>query len=267
MTPVSVVTRGSCSLYRVGDPVLDLAVERDSRLRHFATDASRAPAVRLASLLYCNHSLVKLQLPLLEHTCSTLPPPLFAAMAAPHTPPSQPTSLPSPDLNTSPPPAPHEFSSVLHSIQRRTVDRASTDLSSTSWRLKGAPTDHLTVLSDLEADLRLSAQVGVALLEDKASLEKRLAIAEGGNQKLLDRLTSSVKEAAQLQRVSSFSLLNASRLGCFPLATRRSPPRKKQGQQGRDKRKHQIRMGKREKWVRTRVLTTMSLTSSDWKKL
>lgn len=58
------------------------------------------------------------------------------------------------------------------------------------------------MLQALEDDLRLSAKVGQQLLADKGALEKRLTASEAGNQKLLDRLTSSVKEAAHLQRVS-----------------------------------------------------------------
>lgn len=104
--------------------------------------------------------------------------------------------------SSSGPPLPHEFGSIIHSIQRRAVDRASGDHSASSWKLKRPGSgDASTLLHDLEEDLRLSAKVGSALLEEKAALEKRLAAAEGGNQKLLDRLTSSVKEASQLQRV------------------------------------------------------------------
>lgn len=99
------------------------------------------------------------------------------------------------------PPAAHEYSSIIHSIQRRATDRASSDHSPSSWRLKGGA-DASSLLHDLEEDLRLSAKVGSALLEEKGAVEKRLLAAEAGNQKLLDRLTSSVKEAAHLQRVS-----------------------------------------------------------------
>ena len=69
-----------------------------------------------------------------------------------------------------------------------------------TWRAPPSP-DPTSLLANLESDLRLSAQVGVALLEEKGVLEKRLAVVEGANQKLLDRLTSSVKESSQLQRV------------------------------------------------------------------
>ncbi|ORY90773.1 hypothetical protein BCR35DRAFT_349697 [Leucosporidium creatinivorum] len=108
---------------------------------------------------------------------------------------------PSSSSSVPPPPQPHEFGSIIHSIQRRAVDRASGDHPASSWKLKRpASGDASALLHDLEEDLRLSAKVGSALLEEKAGLEKRLAAAEGANQKLLDRLTSSVKEASQLQR-------------------------------------------------------------------
>jgi hypothetical protein len=64
------------------------------------------------------------------------------------------------------------------------------------------------VPQDLEADLRLAAELGQGLLREKTVLQQRLEAAEKGQQKLLDRLTSSVKENSQLQRVRllSFSL-------------------------------------------------------------
>ncbi|KAM0792904.1 hypothetical protein ACM66B_002665 [Microbotryomycetes sp. NB124-2] len=78
-----------------------------------------------------------------------------------------------------PAPDSQEYSSIIQSIQRRTATRSTVDLA---------------------ADLALSAQIGSALLDDKNALERRLAQAELGNQKMLDKLTMSVKEAGQLQR-------------------------------------------------------------------
>ncbi|KAM0751739.1 hypothetical protein T439DRAFT_379835 [Meredithblackwellia eburnea MCA 4105] len=115
---------------------------------------------------------------------------------------------------------PHQYTGIIHSIQRRSTDRASTgsissnDANTTSTTpnttsnnqqqlglaLANTGKDPATLLSDLDQDLRLSAQIGVALLEDKANLERRLATSEQANQKLLDRLTASVKESSQLQR-------------------------------------------------------------------
>ncbi|KAK4704848.1 hypothetical protein P7C70_g1369, partial [Phenoliferia sp. Uapishka_3] len=123
---------------------------------------------------------------------------------------SPPRTISSPTTPISP--APHEYNSIIHSIQRRSRDRASTGGSSTedqnSWRPKQPvshqhePTpDYQSLLRDLEADLRLSAEVGVALLAEKSALEKRVGNADTANQKLLDRLTSSVKESSQLQRL------------------------------------------------------------------
>lgn len=117
-----------------------------------------------------------------------------------------------PSPSPGPPPQPHEFSSIIHSIQRRAVERATTGEhthSPSTWRLKRPPSaDASALLHDLEEDLRLSAKVGSALLEEKGQLEKRLAQAEGANQKLLDRLTSSVKEASHLQRVRAGPVLS-----------------------------------------------------------
>ncbi|KAK4048070.1 hypothetical protein OIO90_005971 [Microbotryomycetes sp. JL221] len=72
-----------------------------------------------------------------------------------------------------------ELASIMQSIQARTTTRSTVDLA---------------------ADLALSAQIGSALLEDKSALERKLQQAEQGNQKLLDKLALSVKEASQLQR-------------------------------------------------------------------
>lgn len=99
----------------------------------------------------------------------------------------------------------HEQAALLHSIQRRAAersDRAAQEYLPSSWRSQQGTGDASALLHDLEEDLRLSAKVGSALLEEKGQLEKRLAAAEAGNSKLMSRLTSSVKEAAGLQRVS-----------------------------------------------------------------
>ncbi|SGY69710.1 BQ5605_C004g03052 [Microbotryum silenes-dioicae] len=136
-----------------------------------------------------------------------------------HVPPSSPQSRLSPAATTTPVGGPSlELGSALRSIQRRSSERfddAPTGSSSTtsststttgfSWNIiknssgsgSSSPQQMMTAL---EADLRLAAQVGQALLEEKAGLEKRLATAETGNQKMLDRLATAVKEAQQLQR-------------------------------------------------------------------
>ncbi|KAK4049371.1 hypothetical protein OIV83_004103 [Microbotryomycetes sp. JL201] len=72
-----------------------------------------------------------------------------------------------------------EYTSIIQSIHQRTSARSTVDLA---------------------ADLALSAQLGQQLLDDKNQLERRLAHAEAGTQKVLDKLTLSVKEASQLQR-------------------------------------------------------------------
>ncbi|SCV72413.1 BQ2448_3950 [Microbotryum intermedium] len=108
-----------------------------------------------------------------------------------------------------------ELGSALRSIQRRSNERfddAPTDSRSSatttgglSWNIiknsasSGSSSPHQMMVA-LEADLRLAAQVGQALLEEKSGLEKRLSAAEAGNQKMIDRLAMAVKEAQQLQR-------------------------------------------------------------------
>jgi hypothetical protein len=111
-----------------------------------------------------------------------------------------------PRTPSSPLPAPHEYTSILHAIQRRTTNRVSED-GGLAWGDVGSPgTDAARLLHDLETDLNLSATIGAALLDEKTALEKRLRVVEGANQKLLDRLAGEVKETTQLQRVRSPSL-------------------------------------------------------------
>lgn len=81
--------------------------------------------------------------------------------------------------------APHEYAGIVDAIYQRTLARES-------------PAQE----ASFEHDLRLSAQVGQALLEERNILERKLSSVESANQKLLDRLTRSVKENVQLQRVS-----------------------------------------------------------------
>ncbi|KAI5478992.1 hypothetical protein MNV49_004396 [Pseudohyphozyma bogoriensis] len=112
---------------------------------------------------------------------------------------------PAPSTPTTPftPANPEEYSSIIHSIQRRATDRGSSasadDNSLASWNRALHHSD-VNVLADLEADLRLSAQVGQQLLAEKGELERKLLSQEAASQKLLDRLTGSVKECSQLQR-------------------------------------------------------------------
>lgn len=64
----------------------------------------------------------------------------------------------------------------------------------------GGDVDATSSLS-LEADLKLAAEIGVALLQEKSVLQQRVESLENANQKLLARLSSAVKENNQLQRV------------------------------------------------------------------
>jgi hypothetical protein len=68
-------------------------------------------------------------------------------------------------------------------------------------RREGSSDSSATTFADLEADLRLSAAVGQALVEEKHELEKKLNASERVNEKLLDRLARTVKDNDQLQKV------------------------------------------------------------------
>lgn len=87
-----------------------------------------------------------------------------------------------------------EQSSILNSIQRRVLQRSSDD----DWN---EPEDLTLFIQDLEKDLEISARLGIALVEEKQKLEKQKSSVEAANNVLLDRITLSVKENAQLQRV------------------------------------------------------------------
>ncbi|GAA5871260.1 hypothetical protein JCM8547_007236 [Rhodosporidiobolus lusitaniae] len=91
---------------------------------------------------------------------------------------------------------PDEYAHIVRSLQRRSAERLAADGHEQRTKTRGGG----GVSQDLEADLRLAAELGQALLRDKTQLQQRLDAAEKGQQKLLDRLTSSVKENAQLQR-------------------------------------------------------------------
>ncbi|GAA5962160.1 hypothetical protein JCM21900_006988 [Sporobolomyces salmonicolor] len=112
-------------------------------------------------------------------------------------PPLSPNSTSSSPSRSAPPSK--DYANIVRSIQRRSAERLADEHSASSWRLKG-PAGAGGVSQDLEADLKLAAQIGQTLLEEKVALTQRLTSVEKGNQKLLDRLTASVKENAQLQR-------------------------------------------------------------------
>ncbi|GAA5864602.1 hypothetical protein JCM1840_002165 [Sporobolomyces johnsonii] len=112
-------------------------------------------------------------------------------------PPLSPTSTSSSPSRSAPPSK--DYANIVRSLQRRSAERLADEHSASSWRLKGS-TGAGGVSQDLEADLKLAAQIGQTLLEEKMALTQRLKSVEKGNQKLLDRLTASVKENAQLQR-------------------------------------------------------------------
>ncbi|BGP29659.1 hypothetical protein JCM10296v2_001398 [Rhodotorula toruloides] len=83
-----------------------------------------------------------------------------------------------------PSPAPPDYSSLIHSLQTRRPRQA-------------APS---AVPPDLEADLKLAAQIGQSLLQEKTALQARLETSEKANGKLVDRLARAVKEKESLER-------------------------------------------------------------------
>lgn len=105
--------------------------------------------------------------------------------------------------------SPRDHPPILHSIQRRLIERSE---SAGNLDLAGN-VDQADFIRELESDLKLSAVAGSALLEEKNILEKQKRVVEAANLKLLDRLTASVKENAQLQRVgfTGFADLSPSR--------------------------------------------------------
>ncbi|GAA5924011.1 uncharacterized protein JCM15063_005524 [Sporobolomyces koalae] len=108
--------------------------------------------------------------------------------------------------STSSIPPPQDYGHIVRSIQRRSADRLSGEHSPASWRLRSNSTEGVgegeggADPNPLEADLKLAAEIGVALLQEKSTLQQRLDSMERSNQKLLNRLSTSVKENNQLQR-------------------------------------------------------------------
>ncbi|GAA5835416.1 hypothetical protein JCM11251_005229 [Rhodosporidiobolus azoricus] len=102
----------------------------------------------------------------------------------------------SPSVLSSPPaPAQADYHQLVRSLQRRSEERLRVGDDHSKRGKSASPVPH-----DLEADLHLAAELGQALLRDKTALQQRVEAAEKANQKLLDRLTTSVKESSQLQR-------------------------------------------------------------------
>ncbi|BGP18886.1 hypothetical protein JCM10213v2_006966 [Rhodosporidiobolus nylandii] len=90
------------------------------------------------------------------------------------------------------PPA-QDCTQLVRSLQRRSADRLADEQAHRAQN--GA-----AVSQDLEADLRLAAELGQALLREKTALQHRLDSADKAQQKLFDRLGASVKENERLQR-------------------------------------------------------------------
>ncbi|GAA6059166.1 hypothetical protein JCM10212_005511 [Sporobolomyces blumeae] len=104
-----------------------------------------------------------------------------------------------------PPLPPQDYGRIVHSIHRRSIERGLSENASMPWGSKGdagggSPDARGGEGGSFEADLRLAAEIGQALLKEKTALQQRLESVERANQKLLDRLSTSVRENAQLQR-------------------------------------------------------------------
>ncbi|BGP05611.1 hypothetical protein JCM10049v2_001417 [Rhodotorula toruloides] len=83
-----------------------------------------------------------------------------------------------------PSPAPPDYSTLIHSLQTRRPRQAA----------------HSVIPPDFEADLKLAAQIGQSLLQEKTALQARLETSEKANGKLVDRLARAVKENKSLER-------------------------------------------------------------------
>ncbi|GAA5977073.1 hypothetical protein JCM11641_001292 [Rhodosporidiobolus odoratus] len=88
-----------------------------------------------------------------------------------------------------------DYAHIVRSLQRRSQDRLLQDDNLSNPAKSTQPVSH-----DLEADLRLAAELGQALLRDKTQLQQRVELTEKSRAKMLDRLTHSVKENDRLQR-------------------------------------------------------------------
>lgn len=103
--------------------------------------------------------------------------------------------------------APQGYAQLVRALQQRSMNRSV----STPARGGGpslADEANRRGLSQVEQDLRLAAQVGQTLLNEKGALQVRLESSERANQKLLERLGKAVRENMTLERVrrSHFSL-------------------------------------------------------------
>lgn len=92
---------------------------------------------------------------------------------------------------------------LVQSFSRKSLrDAANRDESTRDdGRRHASTTSTETTLADLEADLKLSAAVGTALLEEKQALQVRLTALEAANDQLVRRLARTAQENTQLSQV------------------------------------------------------------------
>ncbi|GAA5894579.1 uncharacterized protein JCM6883_002142 [Sporobolomyces salmoneus] len=135
----------------------------------------------------------------LQHTVDACMAPVLGS-----SPPISP-SLTASTSSISQPLPPQDYGPIFRSIQRRSADRLSGDHSAASWRLRSSTgsvgeAEGEGETNSLEADLKLAAEIGVALLQEKSVFQQRIESMDRANQKLLGRLSNSIKENNQLQR-------------------------------------------------------------------
>jgi hypothetical protein len=118
---------------------------------------------------------------------------------------SLPSPTPSPlDVDRIPSPVPSISASLLQidpssssELPPKTLAAYTDIIADFSSRSYSAPED----LEALETDLKLSAEIGQALLAEQKVLQARFAASDLAKDQLLDRLAKSYKDNAQLEKV------------------------------------------------------------------
>lgn len=82
---------------------------------------------------------------------------------------------------------------------RRTAPSLTASRSSSTLRSAFASPED--AVARLEADLRLSAEIGQALVDEQKTLQAKLDAAEKAREGLLEKLAGSVRETVQLDKV------------------------------------------------------------------
>ena len=91
----------------------------------------------------------------------------------------------------------------MRTLQQRSISRSSSSTAAVIVGDVAPPPATATTASQIEQDLKLAAQIGQTLLNEKAALQAKLQQSERANQKLLERLGTAVKENNKLEKVLS----------------------------------------------------------------